>query len=111
MPATASVLQCREELRCGFAKTWQALGHYEAPEAHPGGCHLREGGKNHGRIIEGGAWRLHRDMWIAERDGDTARLSELEAEQERLMSEIGLRISAASEKIKPRELIPDEDAA
>jgi hypothetical protein len=62
---------------------------------------LLEGGKHHHCIVEGGAWRLHRDMWIAERDGDTARVQELQAEQDRINAEIGLRISTASEKIKP----------
>ena len=60
---------------------------------------LLEGGKNHDCIIEGGPWRRHRDMWIAERDGDTARLQELQAEQDRLNAEDGLLITAASEKL------------
>ena len=49
---------------------------------------LRKGGKNHQHIVAGGAWRRHLDMWIAQRDGDTARLQELEAEQERSLNEI-----------------------
>jgi hypothetical protein len=54
---------------------------------------LLKGGKNHRFIIKGGAWRRHRDMWVAKRDGDTARLKELEAEQERRMNEIAERFT------------------
>jgi hypothetical protein len=51
-------------------------------------------------ITKGGAWRQHRDMWIAERDGDTARLKGLEAEQERGMDQLAARWRAATEKLK-----------
>jgi len=60
---------------------------------------LLEGGKNHEHIVEGGAWRRHRDMWLAKRDGDTARLKELEAEQERDLNQIGELLRAAMEKV------------
>ena len=56
---------------------------------------LLEGGKNHEYIVEGGAWRRHRDMWLAERDGDTVRLQELESEQERDLESFGEQIRAA----------------
>jgi hypothetical protein len=52
---------------------------------------LLKGGKYHKYIVKGGAWRRHRDMWIAERDVDTARLKELEAEQEREMDQLAGR--------------------
>jgi len=63
---------------------------------------LLEGGKHHEHIVKGGVWWRHRDMWIAERDGDTARLKELEAEQEHDMRQIGERLRTALEKVGPQ---------
>jgi hypothetical protein len=52
---------------------------------------LQPGGKKHKYIAEGGAWRRHRDHWIARRDGDTAALERLDAEQEQCMAEMAVR--------------------
>ena len=56
---------------------------------------LRKGGKNHKHIVAGGAWRRRHDIWIARRDGDIARLKQLEAEQERDLNQIAGRHEAA----------------
>lgn len=56
---------------------------------------LRPGGYHHRHIVEGGAWRRHRDIWIAERDGDTAALERLNAEQKRNMDERVPAVQAA----------------
>jgi hypothetical protein len=42
---------------------------------------LGKGGRHHKYIVKGGSWWRHREMWIARRDGDTARLKELEIER------------------------------
>ena len=49
---------------------------------------LLPGGKHHEHIVEGGAWRRHRDMWLARRDGDTVALERLDAEQKQSTNEI-----------------------
>jgi hypothetical protein len=62
---------------------------------------LLPGGENHRYIVEGGAWRRHRDMWIARRDGDTAALKRLEAEQEQSMTAILPSLRADSKLNNP----------
>jgi hypothetical protein len=60
---------------------------------------LMPGGREHRHIVEGGAWRRHRDQWIAERDGDTAALERLNAEQEQDVAGIIPRLNAALSKL------------
>ena len=60
---------------------------------------LLPGGQHHHHIVEGGAWRRHRDIWIAERDGDTATLKRLQAEQEQSTAEILPSLKAAVAKL------------
>lgn len=55
---------------------------------------LRPGGKHHHLVVEGGAWRRHLDMWIAKRDGDTAALERLNAEQDESMAQLADRLGA-----------------
>ena len=56
---------------------------------------LQPGGKHHHHVVEGGAWRRHRDMWIARRDGDTATLARLEAKQEASLAGTVCEVQAA----------------
>jgi hypothetical protein len=45
--------------------------HWIRSSLAPGGAHYKE-------IVEGGAWWLHIQEWIARQDNDTARLTELQ---------------------------------
>jgi hypothetical protein len=63
---------------------------------------LLKGGYHHKYIVKGGAWRRHRDMWLAERNGDTAWLKELEAEQERSNRQTDKQLGAALKKMPRR---------
>ena len=49
---------------------------------------LEPGGKDHGRVVPGGAWDQHVRMYIAERDGDQETAQKLAAEQERRLAAI-----------------------
>jgi hypothetical protein len=60
---------------------------------------LLKGGSHHKYIVKGGSWQRHREMWIARRDGDTARLKELEAEQERDLNQLAERLRSAQTKL------------
>jgi hypothetical protein len=68
---------------------WRKIGEAELRAS------LLPGGKHHSLVVEGGAWRRQRDMWIAKRDGDTARLRELEAIQAGALDRIGGELAPA----------------
>ena len=55
-------------------------------------------GDHHHLIEPGGSWLRHTEMAIAKRDGDHEKLARLEAEQERVMDEVGERARAALAK-------------
>ena len=59
---------------------------------------LEPGGKHHHLVVEGGAWWRHWQMEVAKRDGDSARLAELEAEQDRSVKELGPGLREAADK-------------
>jgi hypothetical protein len=68
-------------------KRWQSEAELRAE--------IAEGGRDYQHVIPGGSWVRHTEMAIAKRDGDTAALERLEAEQERAMEGSALRIAAA----------------
>ena len=59
---------------------------------------LEPGGKHHHLVVEGGAWWRHWQMEVAKRDGDSVRLAELEAEQDRSVKELGPGLREAADK-------------
>ena len=62
---------------------------------------LEPGGDHHHLIVPGGAWHRHVEMYVAERDGDTERLQELQREQDRDIASIGERINGAASRLNP----------